>query len=407
MLISRNDPLSSKPSTTWRLASVGVAALVVALATMSGGVRPVAGQQAKTPPEKSPASEAGAPVANSATTSESQPAEKTAESSPVKQLPIVGRLFTSSQETPAATASAAEEQDLRAKLAAAQQQIRALEEQLRALGAQRQRTDAKLAPPGGIEDQTTSNTVTLTRVNEDGSISTEEWSTGPDGKPEKIRWKKVTHSQAESPFAAAKPAEVRDGQVVKEYKDKQGQVVIHVYDRATGRLLETRRGEVPADPTVPQAEGTPANVKPATRPPLATARSPSSGVERVGEALDLVNLATAYADAVSAVETAQANLAATEEAAANKVVSTRELETARLALRGAQRKYELLRNIATVAVQHAKDDLNRARQLVSAGAASTNLAAEAESRWKMVDSILQSDPGEAKEQLPGLPGKAP
>jgi hypothetical protein len=146
-------------------------------------------------------------------------------------------------------------------------------------------------------------------------------------------------------------------------------------------------------------------------------RTASNRHDRSSEGLDLVNLATAYADAVGAVETAQAVLAAAQDASANKTGSARELEVAQLALRGAQRKYELLRNIASVAAEAAKADLQRIQELVRAGAASSELAIETESRWKMLKTILESDSPhqaqekqpsqQAQEKQPSQPGKRP
>jgi hypothetical protein len=398
MLISRSDPFVAVPSTRWRLTSLVATALVVMLAAGMAGVRPASGQQ------PAPGGDAGVAPAPSGTASSGAlplgaeipvQAGKAVESNlPLTKLPIVGRLFAVADGVAGEDQLKSEADVLRAKLAATEQQVRALEEQLNALKA-----DVKAAAGTGLNQAVPrqANTVTLTRVNEDGSISHESWSTSEDGRPEKLIWKKLTRSD-DSPIAAAKPALVNDGRVVKEYEAKDGTVVRHVYDAETGRLIETRRGERSTVPALAQAGNVPADPNAAVRRGIVvTERAPekprggAGGLDSTSASgLDLVSLATAYADTVGEVEAAKSRLGIEETASANKTGSAHELESARLALRSAQRKFELLRNIASVANDAAKADLERAQQLVRAGAASSELAAAAESRWKMLNAILQS-----------------
>ena len=395
MLLTRENTLSIHPSAGWRRLSLTAAGVVVVLAAAAIGARPAVGQPA---PEGAGA--ADQKVADSKPAEQaSPPADQPASAAPAEERPLypppLQRLFTVADTQPAEEQTReALRQMLRAKLAAAQQQIRALEAELSALEAG-DKSAQPPATPAAEPPHTSQKTVMLSRVNEDGSISTEGWSTGDDGRPQKLMWKKLSHTATDSPISAAKPGTMRDGQVVKEFKRKDGTIVRHFYDAQTGRLFETLT--VPAKDSSPEA--------PASEPragvsdDLVVGRrapdKPQASSDRDGGSaagLDLVSLATAYADSVGSVDTAKAQLAAVEEAAANKTVSQRELEAARIALHNAQRKHQLLRNIAKVAAEAAKADLERSQQLVRAGAMPVHAAAEADARWKILNEILSGEP---------------
>jgi beta-lactamase regulating signal transducer with metallopeptidase domain len=411
MLISRTSSSLVAPSARWRFSSLMVMAAVIVAAAAVAGVGPAAAQQKAASGD---AAVAPLPPATAQTTQPPgeipiQPGKPVVEpDQPLTRLPIVGRLFAVADQAPDEAQLKTEADVLRAKLAATEQQVRALEEQLNAL-----KVDVKAAGIGFTKVTQQQKTVTLTRVNEDGSISTENWTTGDDGRPEKLIWKKKLNRPDDSPIAAAKPAVVQDGRVVKEFKDKDGTIVLHIYDRDTGRLIETRQGDRERSTLLPHAgNNAQADAKAAARYDVLVnqlasdkPRATSGGLDRTSAGgLDLVSLATAYADAIGEVEAATSRLSAEEAASANKSGSARELEAAQLALRSAQRKFELLRSISSVAAEAANADLKRVQQLVRAGAASSELAIEAESRWKMLNAILESgSAGQAPEKVPDQP----
>ncbi|HVX12399.1 MAG TPA: M56 family metallopeptidase [Pirellulales bacterium] len=398
MLIVRNGPLAIAPSVRWRLTSLAGALLVVVLAAAVGGVRPAAGQPAPgvggapaeiaptvPPPTEKPASAekpAEAPKPADPTKPETPPKPTEPKASPagpglLEAPPVVG--------PPSSRGS--EEQLLRERLAAAQRDIAALEERLRALTAS---STANPKLPATAVPAPPSNTVVLTRVNEDGSISTEQWSIGEDGKPSKIISKNV-HESGDSPFATAKPPVVVGERVVKEYTKKDGAVVRQYFDKNSGRLMVAHES---VGPPAMVGGGNPPSTQPVPQPPRPMAERGS----HAPGGLDLVSLATAYADALTNVESAQARYAAAESAHANKVISATELKEAQLVMQSAKRKYQLLRNIASVAADSAKAEFQRTQHLVQSGAASADAAAEAGSRWKMLTVILDSDPSSASQE---------
>jgi hypothetical protein len=195
---------------------------------------------------------------------------------------------------------------------------------------------------------------------------------------------------------ATKPT--ADGNIWKTFKAPDGSVTIHVYDRATGKFIEARpeipRGKLPANPPAadaprPESAGTP----PATDPVPTTRvpeRSPASSSHRE---LDLLTLATSYADAVSDLETAQAKLADTERLASKNVVSQGEVKLAHLAVAAAQRKEQLLQRIAKVALESVSKELKRASDLHEKGAISSFDAEEAQTRIEILKQILNTQPG--------------
>ncbi|HWB11711.1 MAG TPA: M56 family metallopeptidase [Pirellulales bacterium] len=391
MLISRTCPLSVDPTPRWRFSSLAVTACMAVAVASLAGLRPASGQQPPAGDQAAPQPKDPTEVGRSAAAPDvAEPAKTAQPNQPLTELPIVGRLFTVANSAATESPADAAEQALRARLAAAEERIRLLEAQLKKAEvhlAGATSATAKTAPQAP-------NTITLTRVAEDGSISHELWTTGEDGRPDKLLQKKSARSPDESPIASVKTTASSDGRVVKEFKAKDGTVTVYVYDGDTGRLMATKRGawasfgedmsSAPkaANHAVAIAEGS--TDKP-HRQPLGDHVSPSGGAvgsETAG--LDLVNLATAYADAVSAVEEAEAQLAAGVGGPESNLVP------ARAALRSARRKQQLLRNLASVAADAARADLERSQQLVRAGATSAEAAAAAESRWKMLNAILQS-----------------
>jgi hypothetical protein len=105
-----------------------------------------------------------------------------------------------------------------------------------------------------------------------------------------------------------------------------------------------------------------------------------------GSHLDLVNLATSYADAVGAVNLAKAGLQRNAEPADRAV--------AEATLQNAVRKAELLHRIAAVEAEQANNDLQRVGQLAKMGAISQTELREAEAKVRILQLILGSESGE-------------
>ena len=109
--------------------------------------------------------------------------------------------------------------------------------------------------------------------------------------------------------------------------------------------------------------------------------------------LDLITLATSYADTVGAVELAKAKLAEAEA----KSMSATELLTYRAAIASAQRKEKLLRRIAEVATAGAKQQYERAVQLYRTGAISAEEISDVKSRLEILEQILNTRDDAAPE----------
>jgi hypothetical protein len=102
--------------------------------------------------------------------------------------------------------------------------------------------------------------------------------------------------------------------------------------------------------------------------------------------LDLVALATSYADAVGSVRVAKFRV----KAAAEKDQGAEE-QIQRASLETAEHKANLLRSIAEIALAGAEAEYKQSRQLVDQGFMSTSKLAEAEAKLKILHVILQSD----------------
>jgi hypothetical protein len=120
-----------------------------------------------------------------------------------------------------------------------------------------------------------------------------------------------------------------------------------------------------------------------------------AGVPNVAQAdrqLDLVSLATSYADAVSALEAAEVKLAENAKLKDSNVISTQELTSAKLTLGAAQRKEQLLRKIAELSLESAKQDFERTSELHKSARISSSPVAEAKTRLIILEQILGTRP---------------
>ncbi len=309
-------------------------------------------------------------------------------------------------------------------------------------------------PPAEKATLSADRLVILTRADEKGQIHEEVWTTDENGRPSRIV--KQTKMPGDSPIAAATPG-ISDGDhVVKMLKDKDGRIWIHMYDAKTGKLIETKEMRVPPDAPVDPTQayptpnaGQPANGLPGTDatsaakyPPLAArlwqlrgqaqeaaaatkyspdvsngsnnypppattvweagksrsapimvARTPDGASASVSDRpIDLVTLATSYADAVGAVEVAKAKLAEAESGG-----QSGELRSRRAALESAVRKEKLLRRIAEVATNGAKQNYERLVKLHGQGAVSADMLEESKSRLDILSQILDTRADSAPE----------
>jgi beta-lactamase regulating signal transducer with metallopeptidase domain len=551
MLIARPCPLSVVPTARWRFSSLAAAALVTAAAASLAGVRPASGQQppAQNPVAASPPEDPTKAAQTTAAPDSARPVD-TAQPNPLEKIPYVGRLLTAAEVSATENRADAEEQALRAKLTAAEEQIRLLKAQLKEAGAApasgkatteqpstitithgnpdgstshetwtlrqwaadpskpgekttrfpdgrivkefrekdgtvtthvydrqtgrfietKQGTDPLKKPPyvgwlftaadnsgakgraqdeaqvrsieaqskeaGGKPEATPASgeqaAITLTRVAEDGSIWHEIWTTSADGRPEKLV-ARTPGRPAEPLLTAAKTSVLPDGRIMKQFTRKDAMAETRVYDPKEGTVTETRGGTTivydsktarliemrsVADPAAVKsaagAEQTTSTNKSAADAGSSTKRPgrwsigldyglPSAGATGTETAgLDLVKLATYYADAIGAVEEAEATVAEIETSS-----SDRGLGPAKAALRSARRKQELLRHVASVAADATRTELERAQQLLRAGAPAAQQSATAtaaESRLKVLNAILQS--GSTGNVDPKQPGES-
>ena len=116
---------------------------------------------------------------------------------------------------------------------------------------------------------------------------------------------------------------------------------------------------------------------------------------RGGQQLDLVSLATSYADAVSVLEAAQARIDENAKLSDTSAISQHEVRNAKLAFSAAQRKEQLLRSIAEVATESAAQEFERSSQLHKSGQITASAAGEAKARMDILKQILHMQPAES------------
>jgi beta-lactamase regulating signal transducer with metallopeptidase domain len=405
MLLVREQPLSTRTSVVWQLASVAVAALTIALASSLGGVRPAVAQEkptlpAPTPPaaEVPPAAEAAPPGAPEAP---QPPQPPVAPVPPTPAAPVAGGPtkpnaipLTTGEET-----QGAKIEELKAQQAVLEAQLKALQARLQELG---------VAPPAAGDvpklPVNANKTINVTRVDEDGRVWSDTWATDPHGRPGKL----MRSEQRGTVPVEARTKHTSDGKVFKVFEEKDGAVTVHVYDEATGKFIETRREptidegkpRIIEAPTPPRGNGLPpgtTSYPPTGAPPVTVAsatRDPQTAAPSARHReLDLVSLATSYADAMSNLETAQANLANTKSLASQNTVSKQELALAEVAVGAAQRKEQLLQRIVKVALEGATKELGNAAELHKAGVIPASGLDEMKTRVEILKQILNTPAG--------------
>jgi hypothetical protein len=495
MLLTRENPLTTRPSVRWRIASAAGLAIAVAFAAALAGNRPAVGQQAENAaPKEAPSAgapdvpkpatvevpQAGAPDAPSADAKDASsqnltppvpvggavpaigigaappagdvPATPAAEATaPISVAPAAGAdarpgsalpSVTPVPPTPAlpspAGGEAATADDLRAEKAKLIDEIKMLRAKLHDLGGT-EATTAPVALPKGDVLQSTGKIVVLTRADQNGHLIQERWNTDDNGKP--LRIIERTEVSSGLPNAVAESGLTDGKRVVKMLKNKNGTISIQIYDAKTGKLIETRQlddrpgtalvappaiAAAPApepnqgpgrfisglfgDPLTAPASAAPSAAQPESAgsnlPSLTPAPATSSPSERnanrarhaVGggteaatpavsnRPLDLITLATSYADSVGAVDLAKAKLAEAE--AASKTAA--QLHPYQATLNSAVRKEKLLRRIAEVATAGAKQEYKRAEELYRTGAMAVSEVSDVKSRLEILEQILNT-----------------
>jgi hypothetical protein len=107
--------------------------------------------------------------------------------------------------------------------------------------------------------------------------------------------------------------------------------------------------------------------------------------------LDMVNLATAYIDAMGSLKLAQSRYTQLERlrSAGASAVSQSELDAAAIQLETARQKAELLAAVAQTAHDAAKAELAHLEKLIQRGFATQSSGAAATAKVKLLETILQ------------------
>lgn len=481
MLLVREQPLSTRTSVMWQVASIAVAVLGIVLASSLGGVRPaIAQDKPALPGEVPPAVEAPAidpspalpgepPAAGPQPPAVPDPPQPPQPPSPGELprdpfapegngVPTVPALPDPAHRNATAAKPEAQDQaaairELRAEQAQLEARLQALQARLKELGGVPYTT----ANPGKRKSKLEANTkeyVTLTRVDKDGAVWNELWTIDERGQTQKL----IQREAAGKLPVNVETEPTADGKIVKTFEGKDGSTV-HVYDSRTGKLIETRQEKArgkrekprtnrdplatpeklenptlqPNNPLEPPSAGTakplpsisvalqaglpslpaaetapaitPANpaVRGTTNNSLPTTRVQERSQGSSGRELDLLALATSYADAVGSLEATQAKLADIEavEAKSSGTVPKQEITSARLAVAAAQRKEQLLQRIAKVALESVSKELDRATQLHKNGIATASDMEEAQTRMEILKQILSTQAGSERSESPG------
>ena len=441
MLLAREKRLSTKTSLPWRLASLSALAGSVALAASLAGVRPAEGQTA--PPSATPAATppAAVPLTDPNVVAPTPPRADNA-ADPNAKAPAVVPAGTSdaAPKTPPAivpdaspmavppplalTPSSAPKTDEDAE-AVILREIKNLQDQLQALEAKRGAGNKTTAGIKDVTIQPGAHQIKIVRADDKGRIWVETWTTDQQGRPAKILERSASENR--DPSAIGFTADGK--KITRVVVHPDGSRSEQILDAATGKVIaenvvgaEPRPGKTrPADDVVPPdtkpgkpivsprvpAVEYPIPVLPGAKyTPTAPRIAPSGVVElpvagypmaqpaggpgfaKGSQQLDLVSLATSYADAVSARETAAAKLADTARLNDSNVVSQQEVTAAKLALSAADRKEQLLRKIAEVALEGTAQEVEIATALHQSGNATASAAGEAKMRLAILKQIL-------------------
>lgn len=441
MLLAREKPLSTRTSLPWRLASLSALAGAVALAASLAGVRPAIGQAppATEPPAVAPATPPAVdPTTPPAVTPPVLPtadppafvpgaAPPAADPGPTTPRlptatepfppPPVG-VFAAPPATPAPAgvpmavpppaagaenvpgpaagtapptpANTPEEAALLKEIQQLRDKLEALEKVRRPAAAGGWDAPTSRWTPAGVQAiNLKGKTVQLTRVDEQGVTWSEVWSTDDKGQPSKLITKSAKSGKLPPTAAAPSP----DNKTIVREEDGTQRVII--VDAATGKTIEERvtNKRFPTPVLKPgAANATPPGKRRSVEYPVPAEYTPQPAnvptFTKGEQQLDLVSLATSYADAVSVLEAAEVKMAEIAKLKDSNVISSSDISSAKLALSAAKRKEHLLRSIAEVATASAAQEYERTAQLHKNGVSTVSAAAEAQARLDILKQIL-------------------
>ncbi|MBI1903950.1 MAG: hypothetical protein HYS13_22855 [Planctomycetia bacterium] len=126
-------------------------------------------------------------------------------------------------------------------------------------------------------------------------------------------------------------------------------------------------------------------------PRAGAGEEPSAGRAAGAEQIDLVNLATAYIDAVGNLSLAKSRCARLKDEGTNAIAQ--EVETAAIQLETAQKKLDVLTAIVSAAHNAAAEEMIYVQRMAAKGYASDSQVAAARAKLKIVESILKQGSG--------------
>jgi beta-lactamase regulating signal transducer with metallopeptidase domain len=390
MLLDREAPLASRCSAGWRVVWPAACVLAVALLAGAMGVPPGEAQEASDNPEPDQAQQAATAADRSAT--DAAESNQGIDRSRKEQARLLAELRNYQLQ---AARLAAEKADLEAKLARAaaelKQKVRELEEKLvaahpglSALLRDKNDLDTRMAELRAQLKQLTHPDVPEVVIETDGhTLRAHSLHVQADGrmtlagKPDEAE----KHS-AQTPAArAAEPAAAAPTPIPTlvetqpERRARQPQTLLDAQSEQRAReparrrslrssyseaQSEQRAGEpqasaarqyLAARQALKSGQATGARYVPAQQ---AVARYVGGVAEQPaaeGVPFDVVNLATAYADALGELDRAQPKYARLKQLQESNAVSVDEVEGARFAVKAAERKVALLHSIAASAIK--------------------------------------------------------
>lgn len=206
-----------------------------------------------------------------------------------------------------------------------------------------------------------------------------------------------------------------DGKQLHAHASTGGPLLTIAIDSETGRILQLSvegRGlpsppaSTPAPPTpkppqavpsLPAVAAPPAEVNPSQLPAVAPSPAANPTVSNTPAAsarmpeLDLVNLATAYIDAMGSLKLAKSRYQQMERlnAAGASAIAKTEVDAAAIQLETAQQKADLLGSVAQTALDAAKSELAHLEKLIQKGYATQSSGAATTAKVKLLEQILQ------------------
>lgn len=414
MLLTREEPLLTRPSMRWRVALFGSWTAAVIVAASLAGMRPAVGQSSADPaaaPANKTVPAAPAVVtevpANSPAAVSTAPAASNAPGTVPPALtpgidPATGVVAEPPKPEPAVNGQIdAEREKLLNERLQIELRLKALDELAPAKGQAGQSANAR---PGKVTSFRT--------VDDQGRSVTEVWSVTESGKLDKLISRTATAAQT---VILNKSENGTPTGVITETHNVDGKVITQRFVVGVGgekngiKWLTVGDGRAPhsAAATATAATVTALPATTTAAPPAVTVQPAKSGEDprQGGQQLDLVTLATSYADAVGAVDTARSKVSEIEPLVESRTVSTRELSAAKIVLQNAERKERLLHRIAQSAANSLRAQLDELSKLAEVGAVSKSQLRDIDSRLEILNQILATSPETGKKAEPGAPAE--